>query len=119
MSIEKVGSARKDGYLCDKATRGFKRQNHHASIVHLGPMAAIRSATPPPVVEYDAWLAERAPDCRNGVRSRGFNMTGAKLRRMVVMRRQGCTGQDIGLALGITAIAANGWLRKLPEGLTA
>lgn len=85
--------------------------------LHLGAYATVHSAAPPPVAEYDEWLAARAPKCRNGVRSRAFNMTGAKLRRAVVMRRQGETLAEAGRAIGIGGPALMDWLARLPSHL--
>lgn len=87
-------------------------------IVHKGPNVAIRSAAPPPVAAYDEWFAERQRTSNR--RGRGKTpMTGAKLRRMVVMRRQGSTLKECGAAVGIGQVPAMEWLALLPSELGA
>lgn len=112
-------SARSDAYTCDRATKGFRRENSQCAIVHLGGLAAIHSAAPPPVAEYDRWLSENSSERSKGTRSRFFNMTGARLRRAVVMRRQGSTLKECGAAIGLTASWMKHWLGRLPQGLAA
>lgn len=117
MTIEKVISARNDYYATHRAIRGMKNsEGGNARLVHLGIGVAIHSKAPPPVEEYDAWVegiicqakANRLPD-----------ITGTKLRRMVIVRRQGGSLKECGAAVGKSCSYAQKWLAKLPEGLAA
>lgn len=89
------------------------RNTFHAD--HKGVYLRMHSAAPPPVEEYEAWLAA------NPVGKKGKSpVTGTKLRRMVVMRRNGCSLTEITRAVGMTAAsAAKRWLDLLPSGLSA
>ena len=82
---------------------------------HLGAFLAIRSAAPPDASEYDAWLSLQLAKTRGST----AKVTGAKLRRMVIMRRQGSTFAEIGRAVGLTSVTARNWLIALPEALAA
>ncbi len=77
-----------------------------------GTDICLRSAAPPPVGEYDAYL--------KGRNIRGFdhinrtNKTGFRIRRIVIMRRAGSTWKECGEAVGISAQAAREWTEMLP-----
>lgn len=81
-------------------------------IIHadkFGTDLQMRSATPPPVAEYDDWL-------RSGNNRLHGNSpcTGAKLRRIVIMRRDGCNWSECGEAVGVTGGTAKNWVEFLP-----
>jgi hypothetical protein len=86
-----------------------------ARTVHSGVFVAIHSAAPPPIVEYDAWLDLQLAKTRG----KQTKWTGAKLRRAVIMRRNGCSPPEIGVAVGYSSREVSNWLAKLPEGLRA
>lgn len=88
---------------------------------HMGAFVACRSAAPPDVTAYDEWLkAVQSSDPRGSARvGAKFSVSGAKLRRAVVMRRAGSTFRDIATALGCSTPAAKSWLDRLPERLSA
>jgi hypothetical protein len=98
------------------AVRGMRDQSGSgAHMYHRGVYATVHSTAPAPVAEYEAWLAGKlkAP---TGQYSK---LTGSKLRRMVVMRRQGSSLSEIGSAVGMHLSGACKWLKLLPEGLAA
>ena len=82
---------------------------------HQGIYLKSHSAAPPAVDEYDAWFERQLA----GTRGRQTKLTGTKLRRMVIMRRQGETYKDIAVVAGVSACVAHDWLTRLPEGLAA
>lgn len=88
-------------------------QNTHAG--HQGIYVKIHSSAPPPASEYEAWLS----DILSGERRARLKIDGAKLRRMVVMARQGATQKECGAAVGLSQKRAGEWLKKLPKGLSA
>lgn len=68
--------------------------------------------TPPPTTEYDDWL-----NSRNRAQHSGYmmkKMSGAQLRRAVVMRKQGETWKSCGEAIGYSGKAVKQWLDFLP-----
>lgn len=65
-----------------------------------------------PVADYDAWLWSRNRFRREG------RCTGAKIRRIVIMRRQGSTWKECGEAVGITGGCAKEWVEFLPFDLS-
>lgn len=85
-------------------------RKHFDVIGHMGGLVAMHSKAPPPVAEYDAWLAA-LPNRRGG------RITGAKLRRAVIMRRQGASLEECGLAIGFRVPGIHKWLRRLPPEL--
>ena len=87
-----------------------------ARSVHIGVFARIHSEAPPPVEEYETWLALQLAGTR-GVKPN--EITGAKLRRAVVMRRNGCGYREIGQSLARSGHNVKAWLERLPEGLRA
>lgn len=67
----------------------------------------------PPVAEYDQWLATvKSSDCRAKL-----TVTGAMLRRSVVMMRSGSAVSDVCRALGKPAL--RNWIKRLPDHLAA
>lgn len=84
-------------------------------IIHadkFGTDLAMRSATPPPVAEYDAYLKGR--NVRSCARNHSPQKTGFRLRRIVVMRRAGSSWGECGAAVGIGPLTARAWVEFLP-----
>lgn len=80
-----------------------------------GTDMAVRSKVPPPVAEYDEYLKGRNVQfCGT---NHNIQKTGYRLRRIVVMRRNGSTWKECGDATGISAKAARSWVEMLPLGL--
>ncbi len=84
---------------------------------HIGPLVRAHSAAPPPVLEYDAWVAAHTVSPKEG--GRKIRLDGRTLRRVVVMRRNGCTFKEIGGSIGASANIARRWLAALPPELAA
>lgn len=79
----------------------------------MSPFLRCHSDAPPPVESYDAWLSEaRSKDPRGKTQ-----ITGAKLRRAVTMKRGGQTAADIGRAIGVSGHSVWKWLALLPPEL--
>jgi hypothetical protein len=83
---------------------------------HHGGLLRMHSAAPPPPAEYDAWLQAQATE---KTKYGHTVVSGAKLRRAVVMRRNGCALAEIGRSLGVSGKTACLWLGSLPEELRA
>jgi hypothetical protein len=75
-------------------------------------IAVQRKAAPPPVAQYDAWLDSVPSDCRAKRK-----VTGARLRRAVVMQRDGYNISEIERATGYHGLRP--WIAKLPPELAA
>jgi len=82
-----------------------------------GTDLAMRSATPPPIAEYDEWL--KARNVRFCMTNHGTQKTGYRLRRIVVMRRAGASWKECGEAAGVSGSTAKEWVEMLPLGLGA
>jgi hypothetical protein len=94
------------------------------SSCHLVSMAIylrVRTQAPPPVAEYEAWYQENA--AARGKRRVGCagsaQMDGSKLRRAVVLIRNGHSLNSAGKILRHSAPALKGWLDRLPPELAA
>lgn len=87
---------------------------HYTMPGHLGAFLACRPTAPPPVAQYDEWLTglRKSADARSRT-----PLTGAKLRRAVLMVRGGETKKDIGRAIGVDSHSVANWLNKLPPEL--
>jgi hypothetical protein len=81
-----------------------------------GTDMAIRPGTPPPVAEYDAWVA-RPSNQRPYQHCRNREQTGARIRRIVIMRRSGATWRECGEAVGVSGSTAKVWVEMLPPRL--
>lgn len=81
----------------------------------LGTNLAMRPAQPPPVAEYDQYLKSR--NVRFSETNHRTQITGFRLRRIVVMRRQGATWKECGAAVGLSASSAQIWTEFLPLAL--
>jgi hypothetical protein len=68
-----------------------------------------------PVAEYEAWLRGRN---RNRYMNGNNQSTGAKIRRIVIMRRQGSTWKECGAAVGVSGNCAQDWVEFLPFELS-
>lgn len=93
---------------------------NYGSITHrdkFGTDIAIRSAAPPPVSAYDEHLA-RATNRKQYIHNQTIK-TGFRLRRIVVMRRQGATWKECGEAVGVSGNVARSWVEFLPIELGA
>lgn len=98
------------------AIRGLRDQSgSSAHLYHKGVYVAVHSAAPPPVEVYDQWIADNHPLKRRC----GGAIEGRKLRRMVVMRRQGSSLKECGEAVGHSKHFARSWLSLLPTELGA
>ena len=86
--------------------------NLHTACSHNGSRIAIRAKTVPPVPEYDEWLKNGNYRWNTGPHLKVKN--GAKLRRIVIMRRQGSSWKECGEAVGVAGNAAKSWVEFLP-----
>lgn len=89
---------------------------NYGGITHsdkFGTDIAMRSAAPPPVSAYDEYLA-RATNRKPVIHINQVVRTGFRLRRIVVMRRQGATWKECGEAVGVSGPVAKSWVEFLP-----
>jgi hypothetical protein len=77
---------------------------------HNGKNIAIQAKPIPPVADYERWFY-------GGNRSGGGKITPAKIRRIVIMRRQGSSWKECGDAVGISGCRAREWIEFLPFDL--
>jgi hypothetical protein len=82
------------------------------SVPHNGKNVRIQAKPIAPVAEYDAWLRGS-----NRHRNSHNKRTGAKLRRIVIMRRQGSSWAECGAAVGVVGSCAKDWVDFLPFDL--
>lgn len=90
----------------------------HGTIVavpHSGRRLTVQAKPVASVADYEAWLQARN---RNRRTHSGNKCTGAKLRRVVIMRRQGSTWKECGEAVGVTGSVAQDWVEFLPFELS-
>ena len=85
------------------------------SVHHNGRRLAMQAKPIAPVADYEAWLQARN---RNRRTHSGNQSTGAKLRRVVIMRRQGSTWKECGAAVGVSGNCAQDWVEFLPFELS-
>lgn len=83
----------------------------------LGTDIAVRSAVPLPVAEYDKWLGSGNAWSEFQKSPHRTEKTGYRLRRIVIMRREGATWKDCGEAVGVTGDTAKQWVEFLPMDL--
>jgi hypothetical protein len=95
---------------------GYSNSRGKGHLVHKGVFATVHSTEPPPVEQYEQWLTV-APRGRRGWHTNAI--TPAKLRRMVYMKRNGCSYREIGESVGLEKTRISYWLKALPEGLAA
>jgi hypothetical protein len=108
-------SAKRGAYRNEAAIRGMRSEGgSNAHLYHLAQFLPCHSKAPPPVGEYDEWLVANAPS-----RQGHSPITGAKLRRAVILRRNGEnmleTARLIGMKNGQSLAR---WLAKLPPELS-
>lgn len=80
------------------------------SAPHNGSRIAIQAKSIPPLADYEKWF--RGGNCRLGGKS-----SPAKIRRIVIMRRQGSTWRECGVAVGATENTVKNWVEFLPLDL--
>jgi len=80
------------------------------SAPHNGSRIAIQAKSIPPLADYEKWL--RSGNCIWGVK-----ISPAKIRRIVIMRRQGSTWRECGEAVGVSGSCAKNWVEFLPLDL--
>ena len=85
------------------------------SVHHNGRRLAMQAKPIAPVADYEAWLRGRN---RNRYMNGNNQSTGAKLRRVVIMRRQGSTWKECGAAVGVSGSCAQDWVEFLPFELS-
>jgi hypothetical protein len=78
---------------------------------HNGKNIAIQAKPIAPLADYETWYRGRNRRC-------GSKCTAAKLRRIVIMRRQGSTWKECGDAVGVVGAAAKEWVEFLPFELS-
>ena len=83
------------------------------TINSLGRGIAIRNLSLPHAAEYDAFVDLQLAKTRG----RQTKMTGNKLRRAAIMRRDGKGLKECGDAIGVTASCIKDWLDRLPVSL--
>lgn len=80
---------------------------------HGGAFIAMHNTALPPVAEFDAFVSLQLAKTR-GKQSK---MTGAKLKRVSMMRRNGCTLKECGRAIGVSLTCVKDWCNRLPAAL--
>ena len=83
------------------------------SVPHEGRRIAIQAKPIAPVADYEKWLRNR-----NRYRGYGGKYSAAKVRRVVIMRRQGSSWKECGEAVGVSGSAAKSWVEFLPFELS-
>jgi hypothetical protein len=97
---------------------GAPQTRKAGGIIHadkFGTDLQMRSAVPPPVAEYDEYLRRRNLRFRSP--NHGTQISGFRLRRIVVMRREGMTWKECGEAVGVSGRTAKSWVEFLPMAL--
>ncbi len=85
-----------------KGTKGWKR-------IRMTPRRIA------PVEKYDDWLGSRNRYVRHNPHR--LNITGARIRRVVIMRRQGESWKDCSVAVGLSVFAIKAYTEFLPMDL--
>ena len=111
MSNDSIGKLYLSNKMYDQAATA--KYGKIISVPHNGKNIRIQAKPILPVSEYDAWM-------KNGNRRVNGNdrRTGAKLRRIVIMRRQGSTWIECGRAVGVSGDSAMKWVEFLPFHLS-
>lgn len=82
-----------------------------------GDNMPVKSAPVHPVQAFDEWISKR--NRWGSISQHGkAGMTGAKVRRILIMRREGCTWKECGEAVGVCGGRAKEWLDTLPLELS-
>ena len=103
-------------YVSNRIYSGHASTAKHGTIIsvpHEGKRIAMQAKPIAPVADYEAWL-----NSRNSYIGYGSKCTGAKLRRIVIMRRQGSSWKECGDAVGVVGTAAKAWVEFLPLELS-
>ena len=79
------------------------------AVPHNGKNIAIQAKRIAPVADYEEWYWNR-----NRNRNSGGKCSPAKIRRVVIMRRQGSTWKECGEAVGVSPSCAREWVEFLP-----
>lgn len=92
----------------------------YGSVTHVdrfGTDLVCRNRPVPPVAEYESYLRRS-----NSRICEGHHLykqkTGTRLRRIVIMRREGCSWKECGEPIGISAQVARRWVEMLPLELS-
>ena len=107
---------RPNGGFSPKESRKFITHSHGA-IIHadsFGTDIAVRAKKAGTVEEYDAYLSKASRNVRYTQSFKVVHPSGAKLRRIVIMRRQGATWKECGEAVGVAGGTAKCWVELLP-----
>lgn len=80
------------------------------SVPHNGQNIAIQAKPIAPVADYEKWFSSRN-------KGYGGKITPAKIRRIVIMRRQGSTWKECGEAVGVHSNYARALVEFLPFDL--
>lgn len=80
------------------------------SVPHNGRNIAIQAKPIAPLADYEKWF--RGGNCRLGGK-----INPAKIRRIVIMRRQGSSWKECGEAVGVSGPRAKDWVEFLPLDL--
>ena len=83
------------------------------SVPHSGRRLTVQAKPVASVADYEAWHRGR-----NSHKTGNSRCTGAKLRRIVIMRRQGSSWRECGEAVGVTGSCAQDWVEFLPFDLS-
>ena len=82
------------------------------SVPHEGRRIAIQAKPIAPLADYEAWFR------RGNGRGCGSKWSVAKVRRIVIMRRQGSSWKECSEAVGVTGTVAKAWVEFLPFELS-
>lgn len=105
-------------YRNNKIYSGSFSTEKHGTIVsvsHNGKRIAMQAKPIASVAEYDAWIRTRNYHRYEGPYTKAKD--GSRLRRIVIMRRQGSTWGECGEAIGVSASTARSWVEFLPFDL--
>ena len=78
------------------------------AVPHNGKNIAIQAKPIAPVADYEKWFRSRNRWYDGG------KCSPAKVRRVVIMRRQGSTWKECGEAVGVSGSSARAWVEFLP-----
>lgn len=78
------------------------------AVPHNGKNIAIQAKRIAPVADYEKWFRSRNRWYDGG------KCSPAKIRRVVIMRRQGSTWKECGEAVGVSGSRARAWVEFLP-----
>lgn len=105
-------------YVTARAIRGMRGPNdNQKELATRAVFLALQQHAPPAAEQYQAWLDTQHSAERPSQGSKKWD--GRKLRRAVVMKRNGCTLAEIGSSIGICTSYVGTTLNALPEGLAA